>query len=79
MTIHEFYHNEKLNSLVVQFSLKTDAENTYRSIELLEQDIIYYAPTIITKEDISDFTISEIVELLNNYFFNNEPPEEQLF
>lgn len=79
MTIHEFYHNEKLNSLVIQFSLKNDTENTYRNIELIEQDVIYYSPTIVTREDIAEFTISDVVELLNNYFFNNEPPEEQLF
>jgi hypothetical protein len=79
MTIHEFYHNEKLNSLVIQFSLKNDTENTYRNIELMEQDIIYYSPTIVTREDIAEFTISDVVELLNNYFFNNEPSEEQLF
>lgn len=79
MTIHEFYHNEKLNSLVIQFSFKNDTENTYRNIELMEQDVIYYSPTIVTREDIAEFTISDVVELLNNYFFNNEPPEEQLF
>jgi hypothetical protein len=77
MIIHNFYYNEKNQTLQVEFSFKDDAENTYRIDELIFRDIELHSPTIITKRDMEDIDNDFVSELLIEFYKHNEPPKEE--
>lgn len=77
MNIHNFFYNEKTRSLHVEFSMKDDADSTYRHIDLIYEDVAYYAPTIILENDMPNIIEEEIIEILQEYFNKNDLPEEQ--
>ncbi len=77
MTIHNFYYNEKNQSLQVEFSFTEDNETTYRVDELIFKDIELYSPTIITVRDLDDIDNDFVSELLIEYYKFNEPPKEE--
>lgn len=78
MVIHEYYYDLDNRSLYVEFSTKKDKDKYYRRIELSYSDIEYYAPTIITEYDMHDIDGVFIVELLEQYFKENDLPEEEV-
>lgn len=77
MKIHEFYYNEDLGRLYVEFSTKSDGNDFYRILDLVYEDIEYYSPDIITEEDLKDIDKSFIIDLITQYLKENDLPEEQ--
>jgi hypothetical protein len=75
MKIHEFYYNDR--SLYVIFSLKKDKDDFYRVLELELEEILNYYPSIITEQDLYDIDDNFIIDLLTEYFKENDYPEQQ--
>jgi hypothetical protein len=63
--------------LYVEFSTKKDKDKYYRVIELVFEDIEYNSPTIITEDEMDEIDEDFIIDLLTQYFENNELPEEK--
>lgn len=63
--------------LYVDFSIDEDEDIFYRSIELDHNDVILYSPNIITKHDIENLEEIEVVEILNEYFKDNDLPVQR--
>jgi hypothetical protein len=77
MRIHNFYFNDGLQILNVEFSLLNDNENSYRNLELNFTDVEFYSPSIIDIDDMYKLDEDFIIELLEQYFMDNEYPEER--
>ena len=77
MIIHDFYYNEDSRSLLVEFSFKTDNENTYRKEELFYTDIVLNSRTIISERDMDDIDEEFVRDLLSEFYKYNEPPKEE--
>lgn len=77
MNIIDFYYNEDTRGLYIEFSLLNDVDNVYRTIELSFKDVEYYSPTIITKNDMDSIDKDLIIDILNQYFDENDLPEEK--
>lgn len=77
MDILEFYYNDDNRRLYVEFSMKEDVDKFYRTIDLDFEDIELYSPNIITEDDIENIDNEFIIELLNQYFKENDLPEEE--
>jgi hypothetical protein len=77
MRVHNFYFNDGLQILNVEFSLLNDNENSYRNIELNFTDVEFYSPSIIDIDDMYKLDEDFIIELLEQYFMDNEYPEER--
>jgi len=52
-------------------------DNVYRTIELSFKDVEYYSPTIISKNDMGSIDKDFIIDMLNQYFDENDLPEEK--
>jgi hypothetical protein len=52
-------------------------DNVYRTIELPFKDVEYYSPTIISKNDMNSIDKDFIIDMLNQYFGENDLPEEK--
>lgn len=78
MNIHSFYYNEENRSLFIEFSLVNDSDNVYRKEELSFNDVEIYSPTIIHEQDMRDVDEEFIIELLVEFYKNNDLPEEEL-
>jgi hypothetical protein len=76
MKIHNFYFNDNKEILNIEFSLINDDENSYRNIELNFTDVEFYSPTIIDITDMYKIDDEFIIELLEQYFMDNDYPEE---
>jgi hypothetical protein len=77
MKIHEYYYNEVTKRLYVEFSTKEDSDSYYRIIEVPFKDVEFYSPTIIVEEDLIGGPDKYfIVDFLNEYFKDNDLPEE---
>jgi hypothetical protein len=63
--------------LYVEFSTKEDKDKYYRVMELVFEDIEYNSPTIITEDEMDEIDEEFIIDLLTQYFENNELPEEK--
>jgi hypothetical protein len=63
--------------LYIEFSTKEDGDKFYRTIELGFDDIEYYSPNIITKKEMEHIDNDFLIELLDQYFKENELPEEE--
>jgi hypothetical protein len=61
----------------VEFSTKKDGNDFYRVIDLEYEDIEYYSPIIIIENDLKDIEKDYVIELLEQYFLENDLPEEQ--
>lgn len=79
MKIHNFYYNESNRSLYIEFSLNNDSDNVYRKQELIFKDIELYSPIIVHEFDMRDIDVDFIIELLSEYYKNNDLPEEEFF
>lgn len=78
MKIHEYYYSEETRTLYIEFSTKEDSDKFYRTIEVLYDDLEYYSPTIIIKEDLLNLNKNFIIEFLFEYFKENDLPEETI-
>lgn len=76
MEIHEYYYNDNNRRLYVEFSTKQDGDKFYRNIDLGFEDVELYSPEVITEEDMLDIDEDFVIELLNQYFIDNDLPEE---
>lgn len=77
MNIIEYYYNDNNGRLYIEFSTKEDGDKFYRTIELGFDDIEYYSPNIITKKEMEHIDNDFLIELLDQYFKENELPEEE--
>jgi hypothetical protein len=77
MTIIEYFYNDENRTLYVEFSTRRDRDRYYRVIELGFEDIEYNSPTIITEDEMNEIDEDFIIDLLTQYFENNELPEEK--
>lgn len=75
MYIHEYYYNGK--GLYVEFSLKKDGDDFYRVIELDNEEILTTYPSIIDESDLGEIDENFVIELLTEYFQENDYPEQQ--
>lgn len=78
MIIHNFFYNEDNQLFNIEFSLNTDDDNTYRSTSISFNDVQFYSPTLIDETDMRDIDNNFIIELLEEYFKDNEYPIERL-
>lgn len=77
MTIIEYFYNDENRTLYVEFSTRRDRDRYYRVIELGFEDIEYNSPTIITEDEMNEIDGDFIIDLLTQYFEDNELPEEK--
>jgi hypothetical protein len=77
MVIIEYFYNDDNRTLYVEFSTKEDKDKYYRVMELVFEDIEYNSPTIITEDEMDEIDEEFIIDLLTQYFENNELPEEK--
>ena len=77
LIIIEYFYNDDNRTLYVEFSTKKDKDKYYRVIELVFEDIEYNSPTIITEDEMDEIDEDFIIDLLTQYFENNELPEEK--
>ena len=78
MKLLNYYYDDINMILSVDFSMKEDGDDFYRSLELEFSDIEYYSPDIIHKQDLLDIDKSFVNDLLKEYLKENDPPEQQL-
>lgn len=76
MYIHESYYNESSGVLYIEFSTKEDGDKFYRVLELTYEDVQYYSPEIITKEDLIDIDELFLSNLIEEYLKDNDLPQE---
>lgn len=78
--IHNFYYEEHVDQLVVEFSTEDDDDKFYRTQELDLDTLQYLLPP--TFFDVSnwkeDFEEELIIEILTNYYKENDLPFQQL-
>ena len=77
MIIIEYFYNDDNRTLYVEFSTKEDKDKYYRVMELVFEDIEYNSPTIITEDEMNEIDEEFIIDLLTQYFEENELPEEK--
>lgn len=78
MKIHEFYYDQYKKILYVEFSTKQDSDKYFRRLEVPYLDVEYYSPVIITEEDVESLDKSFLIEFLEQYFKENDLPEEEI-
>jgi len=76
MHIHQNYYNESSGILYIEFSTKEDSDKFYRVLELTYEDVQYYSPDIITKEDLVDVDEFFTSSLIEEYLKDNDLPQE---
>ena len=76
MYIHEFNYNEDNRRLYVEFSTKQDGDEFYRVLELPYDQVLYYSPEIIIENDLADIDVNFLIEILDEYFNENDMPEQ---
>jgi hypothetical protein len=77
MTIIEYFYNDDNRTLYVEFSTRKDRDRYYRVVELVFEDIEYNSPTIITEDEMNEIDEDFIIDLLTQYFKDNDLPEEK--
>ena len=77
MYIREFYYNDDNRMLYVEFSTEEDGDDSYRVLELIFEDVMYYTPNIMYESDMYDMEETDIIELVEQYLLDNDLPEEQ--
>lgn len=79
MKLINYYYDDINRLLTIDFSLKEDKDEFYRSLEMDYSDIEFYSPDIIDEDDLDNIDKSFIKDLLNEYLKENDPPEQLLF
>lgn len=77
MKLLNYYYDDIAQILSIEFSLKEDKDDFYRSLELSFSDIEMYSPDIIDENDLQDINKSFVKDVLNEYLKENELPEQQ--
>ena len=75
MTIHEFYYLNK--RLFVEFSTEEDGDDFYRNIELEYSDILESYPGLLYEEDLREMDENFVIEILIEYFRENDLPDPE--
>ena len=75
MTIHEFYYLNK--RLFVEFSTEEDGDDFYRNIELEYSDIMESYPGLLYEEDLREMDENFVIEILIEYFRENDLPDPE--
>lgn len=73
MIILDFYYDEDMEQLSVDFTFSTDY---YFKLELDYYQIELYSPDIISKDDLKSITKTFIIDVLSEYLKDNELPEK---
>lgn len=77
MKLLNYYYDEINSYMLVEFSIKEDGDDFYRSLELSLEDVKYYSPEIIDELDLIDIEDNSfILDLLKEYLKENEPPQQ---
>lgn len=76
-TIHNYYYNEELGLLFIEFSTEDDGDDFYRELKLDYAAIEYYSPTIIDEYDLHDIDDDFVLELISQYLIDNDLPEQK--
>lgn len=77
MEIIEFYYDDSEQLLDITFTTDSNGDY-YRNIQLSLRTLKYYSPVIIDEEDIIDAEDELIIEILEEYFKENQMPEEDI-
>jgi len=77
MYIREFYYNDDNRMLYIEFSTEEDGDDSYRVLELIFEDVMYYTPNTMYESDMYDMEETDIIELVEQYLIDNDLPEEQ--
>jgi len=77
MYIREFYYNDDNGMLRIEFSTDEDGDDSYRLLELILEDVMYYSPNIMYESDMYIMEEDDIIELVEQYLLDNNLPEEQ--
>lgn len=78
MKIYEYYYDLDNKSLYIEFSTKEDNDKYYRKLEVQYTEVEYYSPTIIYEEDMENIDKNFIIEFLEQYFKENDFPEQEI-
>jgi hypothetical protein len=76
MNILEYYYNDDNRLLYVEFSTDEDGDSFYRVLKLDYEQIEYYSPEIISEDEMDSIDEDFIIELIEQYLKENNPPEE---
>lgn len=76
MNIIRQEYDEINRILYIEFSIDEDDDTFYRVIELTHKDVIYYSPNIIDQSEIGNLEDDELLEILNEYFKDNDLPSQ---
>lgn len=76
MNIIRQEYDEFNRLLQVEFSNEEDGDTFYRVIELTYKDVIYYSPNIIDESDLSNLEDSDVLDILQEYFKENDLPTQ---
>jgi len=77
MNIIEYYYNDDNRMLYVEFSTDKDGDDSYRVLELIFEDVMYYSPNIMYEDDMYNMDENDVIELIDQYLLDNDLPEEQ--
>jgi len=78
MEIIEFYYDDVEQDMVILFNTNSDSD-LFRKINLSLDELMFYSPIILDEEDIEDCEEDLVLEILTEYFKENDMPEEELF
>lgn len=78
MEIIDYYYNENEEILEIRFSVDPDSDY-YKGVNLSLEDVLFYSPTILEEDEIPDLEEEDVLEILKEYFQENELPTEDLF
>ena len=76
MNIIEYYYNDDNRMLHVEFSTNQDGDSSYRVLELILEDVMFYSPSIIHEDYTYNMDENDIIELIEQYLLDNDLPEE---
>lgn len=77
MEIIDYYYDDMDQILEVTFTTDSTGDY-YRTVKLSLETIKYYYPTHIDEEEIIDSDDDLILEILEEYFKENEMPDEEI-
>ena len=63
--------------LYIEFSTEEDGDDSYRILELIFEDVMYYTPNTMYESDMYNMEETDIIELVEQYLLDNDLPEEQ--
>ena len=67
MNIIEYYYNDDNRMLHVEFSTEKDGDGSYRVLELILEDVMFYSPSIIHEDDTYNMDENDIIDDTNRF------------